>query len=94
MLRATLWKLKPVAAGIPNGEPKDRKVRYRDSSAISSATTGDELRQVRNILVSAPDVIRPTLFDRDNGNSLRLDAGTEFRSGSYPGFDRELSAGS
>ena len=47
---------------------------------FSSATTGEELRQVRNILVNSPGH-HPVqlLFDRDNGNSLQLDAGTEFR---------------
>src|SRR5437588_203421 len=46
---------------------------------FSAATTGDELREVRRILSSSPGR-RPVrlLFDRANGNALRLDAGTEF----------------
>jgi DNA polymerase-3 subunit alpha len=46
---------------------------------FSPATTGNELRQVREILASSPGP-RPVrlLFDRANGNSLRLDAGAEF----------------
>jgi hypothetical protein len=47
---------------------------------FSPATTGDELREVRELLTSSPGH-RPVqlLFDRTNGNSLRLDAGREFR---------------
>src|SRR5205823_2029647 len=46
---------------------------------FSAATTGDELREVRRILSSSPGR-RPVrlLFDRANGNALRLDAGAEF----------------
>jgi DNA polymerase-3 subunit alpha len=93
MLRATAVEIKPVAAGRPNGgteksEGKVSAIRLR----FSSATTGDELRQVRNILVSAPGR-HPVqlLFDRDNGNSLRLDAGTEFRVDLTPDLTEKLS---
>ena len=95
MLRATAVEIKPVAAGRPNGGTE----RSEDTSQVSairlrfsSATTGDELRQVRNILVSAPGR-HPVqlLFDRDNGNSLRLDAGTEFRVDLTPDLAEKLS---
>jgi hypothetical protein len=59
---------------------------------FSSATTGDELRQVRNILSSSPGR-QPVqlLFDRGNGNSLRMDVGTEFRVNLTPALAEKLS---
>src|SRR6266487_2500499 len=95
MLRATAVEIKTLAAGRPNGGTE----RSEDTSQVSairlrfsSATTGDELRQVRKILVSAPGR-QPVqlLFDRDNGNSLRLDAGTEFRVDLTPDLAEKLS---
>ena len=81
MVRATAVEIKLLAAATPNGataksEDQISVVRLR----FSSATTGEELRQVRNILISSPGR-HPVqlLFDRGNGSSLRLDAGTEFR---------------
>ncbi|HEY9418699.1 MAG TPA: DNA polymerase III subunit alpha, partial [Candidatus Udaeobacter sp.] len=95
MLRATAVEIKPLAAARPNGAT-ERSENASQISAIllrfSSATTGDELRQVRNILVSSPGR-HPVqlLFDRDNGNSLRLDAGTEFRVDLTPDLAEKLS---
>jgi DNA polymerase III subunit alpha len=95
MLRATAVEIKPLAAARPNGATK-RSENTSQVSAIllrfSSATTRDELRQVRNILVSSPGS-HPVqlLFDRDNGNSLRLDAGTEFRVDFTPDLAGKLS---
>jgi DNA polymerase III subunit alpha len=95
MLRATAVEIKPLAAARPNGATE----RSEDASQISairlrfsSATTGDELRQVRNILVTSPGR-HPVqlLFDRDNGNLLRLDAGTEFRVDLTPNLAEKLS---
>jgi DNA polymerase-3 subunit alpha len=95
MLRATAVEIKPLAAARPNGATE----RSEDASQISairlrfsSATTGDELRQVRNILVTSPGR-HPVqlLFDRDNGNLLRLDAGTEFRVDLTPDLAEKLS---
>ncbi len=93
MLRATALEIKPVAAGKSNGatERSEGKV-----SAIllrfSAAATGDELRQVRNILVNSPgNQSVQLLFDRGNGNSLRLDAGTEFRVNLTPDLQEKLS---
>ena len=95
MLRATAVEIKPLAAARPNGATEGSE----DTSHISTirlrfspATTGDELRQVRNILASSPGR-HPVelLFDRGNGNSLRLDAGTEFRVDLTPDVAEKLS---
>ena len=83
MVRATALEIKPLTATKTNGTAEGSgdaspvsTIRLR----FSSATTGDELRQVRNILVSSPGR-QPVqlLFDRGNGVPLRLDAGGEFR---------------
>ncbi|MGC1321725.1 MAG: DNA polymerase III subunit alpha [Candidatus Udaeobacter sp.] len=95
MLRATAVEIKPLVAARSNGA-NERSEDTSQVSAIrlrfSSATTGDELRQVRNILVSSPGR-HPVqlLFDRGNGNSLRLDAGTEFRVDLTPDLAGKLS---
>jgi DNA polymerase-3 subunit alpha len=95
MLRATAVEIKPLAAAGANGA-NERSEDTSQVSAIrlrfSSATTADELRQVRNILVSSPGR-HPVqlLFDRGNGNSLRLDAGTEFRVDFTPDLAEKLS---
>jgi DNA polymerase-3 subunit alpha len=95
MLRATAVEIKPLAAARSNGATE----RSEDASQVSairlrfsSETTGDELRQVRNILVSSPGS-HPVqlLFDRGNGNSLRLDAGAEFRVDLTPDLAEKLS---
>ena len=95
MLRATAIEIKPLAPVKPNGATE----RSEDASQVSaillrfsSGTTGDELRQVRNILVSSPGR-HPVqlLFDRDNGNSLRFDAGVEFRVDVTPDLEQKLS---
>jgi DNA polymerase-3 subunit alpha len=95
MLRATAVEIKPLAAARSNGATE----RSEDTSQLSaiclqfsSATTGDELRQVRNILVGSPGR-HPVqlLFDRGDGNSLRLDAGTEFRVDFTPDLAEKLS---
>jgi DNA polymerase III subunit alpha len=95
MLRASAVEIKPLQAARSNGA----SVRSEDESQVSSirlrfssATTGDELRQVRNILVSSPGRHPVELmFDRDNGNLLRLDAGTEFRVDLTPDLAEKLS---
>jgi len=95
MLRATAIEIKPLAPVKPNGATE----RSEDASQVSaillrfpSGTTGDELRQVRNILVRSPGR-HPVqlLFDRDNGNSLRFDAGAEFRVDVTPDLEQKLS---
>src|SRR5881392_1921034 len=95
MLRATAVEIKPLAAARPNGAPETSKNTSQVSAIrlrFSAATTGDELRQVRNILVSSPGR-HPVqlLFDRGNGNSLWLDAGLEFRVDLTPHLAEKLS---
>ncbi len=95
MLRATALEIKPLAAGKPNGATDTSAEEPQKSSIVlrfSPATTGDELRQVRNILVSSPGRHSvQLLFDRSNGNSLRLDAGTEFHVDLTPDLQEKLS---
>ncbi len=95
MLRATAVEIKPLAATRSNGAT----ATLEDSTQITSirlrfstATTGDELRQVRNILISSPGR-HPVqlLFDRGNGNPLQLDAGTEFRVDFTPELEKKLA---
>jgi DNA polymerase-3 subunit alpha len=59
---------------------------------FSAATTGDELREVRRILASSPgrQPVR-LLFNRENGNSLRLDAGAEFNVNLTRELEEKLS---
>ncbi|MGC2625395.1 MAG: DNA polymerase III subunit alpha [Candidatus Udaeobacter sp.] len=95
MLRATAVEIKTLAAARSNGAT-ERSEDTSEVSAIclrfSSATTGDELRQVRNILVSSPGRhLVQLLFDRGNGSSLRLDAGIEFRVNLTPDLAEKLS---
>jgi DNA polymerase III subunit alpha len=95
MLRATAVEIKPLALEKPNGATERSKDVPQVSAILlrfSSGTTGDELRQVRNILVSSPGR-HPVqlLFDRDNGNSLRFDAGAEFRVDVTPDLEEKLS---
>ena len=94
MLRATAVVIKTLAAGRPNGERSGSQDASQVSAILlrfSSATTGEELRQVRNILVSSPGR-RPVqlLFDRDNGSWLQLDTGSEFRVNLTPDLAEKL----
>jgi DNA polymerase III subunit alpha len=80
--RATAQEIKTLAPAKANGadaEPGEPRQEPAVVLQFSPATTGDELRQVREILASSPGQrsVR-LLFDRANGNSLRLDAGVEF----------------
>jgi DNA polymerase-3 subunit alpha len=95
MLRATAVEIKQLAPRKPNGANERTKDASQMSAILlrfSSGTTGDELRQVRNILVSSPGR-HPVqlLFDRHNGNSLRFDAGAEFRVDVTPALEEKLS---
>jgi DNA polymerase-3 subunit alpha len=95
VLRGTALEIKSLALGKTNGANESGG----DSSGepvvllqFSPATTGDELRQVREILVSSPGR-RPVqlLFDRGDGNSLRLDAGAELRVNLTRELEEKLS---
>jgi DNA polymerase-3 subunit alpha len=83
VLRATAVEIRSLPLGKTNGANESRGDSSGQPTVLlqfSSATTGDDLRQVREILVSSPG-LRPVqlLFDRGDGNSLRLDAGVELR---------------
>ncbi len=95
VLRATALGIRSLPLGKTNGASE----RSGDSSEqptvllqFSTATTGDELRQVREILVSSPGR-RPVqlLFDRRDGSSLRLDAGVELRVNLTHELEEKLS---
>jgi len=94
MLRATAGEIKPLVAARSNGATEGSENTSQSAIRLrfSSATTGDELRQIRKILVSSPGR-HPVqlLFDRGDGNSLRLDAGTEFRVDLTPDLAEKLS---
>ena len=94
-LRATALEIRLLAPTKTNGAKKDSTdarhepvVRLR----FSPAATGDELREVRELLVKSPGR-RPVqlLFDRANGNSLRLDADADFRVNLTPSLEEKLS---
>jgi DNA polymerase III subunit alpha len=81
--------LRAIAQEIKMLTPDDKKGGKEKSTSLlqeaavllqfSREATRDELREVREILASSPGR-RPVqlLFDRINGNPLRLDAGAEF----------------
>jgi DNA polymerase-3 subunit alpha len=95
MLRATASEIKPLAQGKRNGATEtlaDESLQSAILLRFSAAATRDELREVRNILVSSPGrKLVQLLFDRGNGNSLRLDVGTEFRIDLTPDLREKLS---
>jgi len=78
-----------------NGSKEESTDASQEAAVLlqfSTSITGDELREVRKILVSSPGR-RPVqlLFDRANGNSLRLDAGADFRVNLTPDLKEKLS---
>jgi DNA polymerase-3 subunit alpha len=95
MVRATAVEIKPLAPGKPNGANDTSAQKPQQSLIVlrfSVATTGDELRQVRSILASSPGGHAVQLvFDRGNGNSLRLHAGTEYCVDLTPDLQEKLS---
>jgi DNA polymerase-3 subunit alpha len=95
VLRATALGIRSLPLEKTNGASE----RSGDSSEpptvrlqFSPAATGDELRRVREILVSSPGR-RPVqlLFDRGGGSSLRLDAGVELRVNLTQELEEKLS---
>jgi DNA polymerase-3 subunit alpha len=95
LLRGTASELRLVAAGKVNGANDICADALEDSAILlqfSAATTGDELRHVREILASSPGR-RPVrlLIDRGNGHSVCLHAGTEFRVDFTPALEQKLS---
>jgi DNA polymerase-3 subunit alpha len=80
--RAVAQEIKTLSPLKTNGATEGSPDSNQKSAVLlqfSAATTGDELREVRRILSSSPGR-RPVqlLFNRANGNALRLDAGAEF----------------
>jgi DNA polymerase-3 subunit alpha len=80
--RAVAQEIKTLSPRKPNGATEGPTDSDQESAVLlqfSSATTGDELREVHRLLASSPGR-RPVrlLFDRANGHTLRLDAGAEF----------------
>src|SRR6516165_749692 len=95
VLRAMATEIKLLAPGKTNGaneQSTDARQEHPVLLQFSPAATGDELRQVRQILASSPGH-QPVqlLFDRGTGNSLQLDAGTEFRVDLTPDLAEKLS---
>ena len=94
-LRATAQEIRTLAPGKANGANERSADTCQESAVLlqfSPAITGDELREVREILASSPGQ-RPVrlLFDRANGNSLRLDTGTEFHVNLTRDHEEKLS---
>ncbi len=95
MLRAMVVEIKPLAAGKSNGAIEtsaDGSQQLAIRLRFSAGATGDELREVRKLLISSPGRQSvQLLFDRGNGNLLRLDAGMEFRIDLTPDLRERLS---
>src|SRR3984893_4622378 len=83
-LRATAQKIRVLSANKPAGAPNGNGESPADEPAVilqfSQATTIKELREVREILACSPGQRRvQLLFDRPNGEPLRVDAGADLR---------------
>src|SRR5438067_269609 len=95
ILRATALEIRLLAPGKDNGA-NEQVTGARQEPAVllqfSPVTTGDELREVREILVSSPGR-RPVqlLFDRADDDPLRLNAGADFCVDLTPDLKEKLS---
>jgi len=95
ILRATALEIRLLAPGKGNGA-NEQVTGARQEPAVllqfSPVTTGDELREVRDILVSSPGR-RPVqlLFDRADDDPLRLNAGADFCVDLTPDLKEKLS---
>src|SRR5438093_834910 len=94
-LRATAQEVKTLAPGKINGANERSTDTCQEPAVLlhfSPAATSNELREVREILAASPGR-RPVhlLFHRTNGNSLRLDAGAEFRVNLTRDLEAKLS---
>jgi DNA polymerase-3 subunit alpha len=94
-LRATALEIRLLAPRKTNGANEHSTDAHHGPAVclqFSAAVTGDELRQVRELLVRSPGQCPvQLLFDRANGNSLRLDAGADFRVNLTPDLEEKLS---
>ena len=94
-LRATAQEIKMFAPRKSNGVTEESANMSQEAAVLlqfSPAATSNELREVREILATSPGR-HPVqlLFDRANGNSLRLDAGAEFRVNLTRDLEAKLS---
>src|SRR5438034_527537 len=94
-LRATAQDIKMLTPDKTNGASEGSTNTRLEPAVLlqfSPATTSNELREVREILVSSPGC-RPVqlLFDRATGNSLRLDVGADFRVDLTRDIEKKLS---
>jgi DNA polymerase-3 subunit alpha len=94
-LRATALEIRLLAPVKTHGSKEESTDASQEAAVLlqfSTSITGDELREVRKILVSSPGR-RPVqlLFDRANGNSLRLAVGADFRVNLTPDLKEKLS---
>ena len=84
LTRATAQRVRLLSRVKPNGSVREDPPNGFDEPAVllqfSSNATRDELHEVRQLLASSPGV-RPVqlVFDRVNGNPLRVDAGPDCR---------------
>jgi DNA polymerase-3 subunit alpha len=95
LLRGTAVEIRFLALEKSNGATRI-SVDVSEGSVVllqfSAATTGDELRRVREILASSPGARQvELLFDRGNGSAVRLHAGTELRVDFTPALEQKLS---
>src|SRR5438067_6949064 len=94
-VRATAQEIKMLTPNDRNGRKEGAASLLQEEAVLlrfSREATRDELREVREILASSPGR-RPVqlLFDRVNGNPLRLDAGAEFRVELTRDLEQKLS---
>src|SRR5436189_259465 len=95
ILRATALEIRLLAPGKDNGANEQVTGGSQEPAVLlqcSPVTTGDELREVRDILVSSPGR-RPVqlLFDRADDDPLRLNAGADFCVDLTPDLKEKLS---
>jgi DNA polymerase-3 subunit alpha len=95
VVRATAVEIKFFAPAKTNGADGTRADTGETAVLLrfSDATTGDDLRKVREILIGSPGRRAvQLLFDRGNEGPLRLCAGAEFRIALTADVEEKLSA--
>jgi len=94
-LRAVAQEIKILMPQKTNGGYEKSTQTLQEATVLlrfSAATTPSELREVRGILASSPGRCPvQLLFDRGNGNALRLDAGAEFHVDLTRDLEEKLS---
>jgi DNA polymerase III subunit alpha len=94
-VRAVAQDIKILTPQKTNGGSENSTHALQEPAVLlrfSAATTTDELREVRGILASSPGRCPvQLLFDRGNGNALRLDAGVEFHIDLTRDLEEKLS---